>query len=145
MKNWFLGFFIFFVACGPGQNNKAFEKLSSEDQVKFQKYIIQGRDLYLTNCVTCHQKDGQGLKKLIPPLAGSDYLQNNQAKSAQLILNGAWESISVNGIEYNPTMPAHQHLTPLEVAEILTYINNSWGNEYGLVDSNKARKYLKEN
>lgn len=142
MNNWLFAILLFLVACGPGYKNKAFEKLSSSDQKKFQKYLIQGRDLYHTNCASCHQKDGQGLRKLIPPLADSDYLQSNQAKAAQLILYGAWEPIVVKEIEYKPTMPAHKHLTPLEVAEILTYINNSWGNEYGFVDGNKARQYL---
>ncbi|MCB0496108.1 MAG: cytochrome c [Cyclobacteriaceae bacterium] len=141
-----LGYFLLFlllISCGPGYKNKAFEKLSSADKIKFEKYFIQGRDLYKTNCLSCHQKNGQGLKKLIPPLAGSDYLKNNQAKAAQLIMDGAWETIRVNGVDYKPTMPAHKHLTALEVAEILTYINNSWGNEYGLVDGNKAAEYLK--
>ena len=134
--------FLLLISCGPGYKNKAFEKLSSADKIKFEKYFIQGRDLYLANCVSCHQKDGQGLKKLIPPLAGSDFLKNNQAKSAQLILYGAWEPIQVKGVEYKPTMPAHKHLTPLELAELLTYINNSWGNEFGFVDGNKIRDYL---
>lgn len=145
MRNWILGALLFLIACGPGQNNQAFEKLSSEDQVKFQKYFILGRNLYLANCASCHQKEGQGLKKLIPPLANSNFLKANQAKSAQLIAFGAWEPITVNGVAYKPTMPAHKHLTPLEIAEILTYINNNWGNEYGFVDDSKARELLKKN
>ncbi len=136
-------FLIFMTACGPAYNNEAFKKLSTQDQIKYQKYIIQGRDLYKVNCVSCHQKDGKGLKKLIPPLAGSDYLQTNQANSVKLIRNGAKESITVNGIGYPPTMPANTHLTNLEIAEILTYINNSWDNEFGFVDGKKVRQYLK--
>lgn len=134
---------LLFVSCGPGYKNKALEKLSSADQIKFQKYLIQGRDIYLTNCASCHQKDGKGLRKLIPPLAGSDYLKKFQNESAQLIKKGATRNITVNGVNYKPTMPAHEHLTDLEIAEVLTYINNSWGNEFGFVDSKKVEAYLK--
>ncbi len=131
-----VSFFIFliFIGCSPVQNNETFKNLSTEDQHKYQKYIIQGRDLYKANCASCHQANGKGVKKLIPPLAGSDYLKSNQEKSVRLIKNGATTSIQVNGISYLPTMPAHTHLSSLEIAEIMTYINNSWGNEYGFVD-----------
>lgn len=138
-------FLLFLVSsCGPAYKNEAFKKLSTEDQNKFQKYIIQGRDLYNLNCVSCHQKDGNGLKKLIPPLSNADYLRNNQHNIAMLIRFGTKESIEVNGVSYTPTMPSHPHLTNLEIAEILTYINNSWGNEYGFVDGKKVAEYLKQ-
>jgi len=125
---------LFLFSCGPVQNNETFKNLSTNDQNKYQKYIIQGRDLYKANCSSCHQADGKGVKKLIPPLANSDFLNENQSRSIQLIKNGALEPIIVNGISYEPTMPAHAHLSNLEVAEIMTYINNSWGNEFGFVD-----------
>lgn len=136
-------FLISFVSCGPARNNEAFKKLSNKEQNKFQKYLIQGSDLYKLNCASCHQKDGQGLKKLIPPLANSDFLKANQAESIKLIRNGATKSITVNGIAYTPTMPPHPNLTNLEIAEIITYVNNSWGNEFGFVDGKKVEEYLK--
>ena len=134
--------FLMLSSCGPAYKNEAFKALSSKDQNKFQKYLIQGRDLYQLNCASCHQQDGKGLKKLIPPLANSDYLKANQAESIKLIRNGATKSITVNGIAYTPTMPAHSHLSNLEIAEIITYINNSWGNEFGFVDSIKTNLLL---
>ena len=135
--------FLLLISCGPARNNEAFKKLSSKEQNKFEKYIIQGRDLYKLNCASCHQKDGQGLKRLIPPLANSDFLKANQAESIKLIRNGATKSITVNGIAYTPTMPAHPHFSNLEIAEIITYINNSWGNEFGFVDGKQVKGYLK--
>ncbi len=134
--------FLFFISCGPASNNEALNKLSTADQYKYQKYIIQGRDLYTTNCASCHQADGKGVKKLIPPLAGSDYLKSNQAKSVHLIKYGASEAITVNGIAYQPTMPPHA-LSSLEIAEIMTYINNSWGNEFGFVNGRQVKEHLK--
>lgn len=136
-------FLFFFASCGPARNNDAFKSLSTEDQNKFQKYLIQGRDLYTIHCLPCHQADGNGLKKLIPPLAGADYLKNNQLKSVLLIKYGAKEPITINGVDYLPTMPPQPTLTNLEIAEIITYINNSWGNEFGFVDGKMVKEYLK--
>lgn len=138
----FLFILIIAFSCGPARDNKAFKSLSSKDQNKFEKYLIQGRSLYTTHCLPCHQADGNGLKKLIPPLAGADYLKNNQIKSVHLIKYGATQSIIVNGIDYLPTMPPQPALSNLEIAEIMTYINNSWGNEYGFIDSKKVKEYL---
>lgn len=144
MKSILISFVLFLIlfSCGPAYKNEAFKLLSTQDQNKFQKYLIQGRDLYKVNCSSCHQLDGNGLKKLIPPLAHSDYLRNNQSKSVILIRNGATQPITVNGVSYTPTMPAHPTLTNLEIAEIITYINNSWGNEFGFVDGKMVKKYL---
>lgn len=140
-------YFTFFIliSCGPAHDNNAFQKLSTEDQNKFQKYLIQGRKLYQVNCASCHMEDGMGLKKLIPPLANSDYLKAKQTESIKLIKQGATHNITVNGISYMPTMPPHPNLTHLEIAEIITYINNSWGNEYGFVDGKQVEKYLNPN
>ena len=129
--------FLLLSGCGPATTNETFQKLSPTDQLKYQKYIIQGRELYLANCASCHQKDGQGVKKLIPPLAGSDFLKFNQQKSMELIRHGATEPITVLRQTYPPTMPGHPHLSHLEMAELMTYINNSWGNEFGFVDGKK--------
>lgn len=146
-KNFSLSSFLFFIfvfsACGPAYKNEAFKKLSTKDQNKYQKYLIQGRDLYITRCMSCHQEDGNGVKSLMPPLANSDYLKANQANSAKLIHQGTPDEIIVNNIPYLPSMPAHPDLSNLEIAEVLTYINNSWGNEYGFVDSKKVMEYLK--
>ncbi len=139
-----ISFFIIllFLGCGPARNNETFKKLSTEEQNKYQKYIIQGRDLFKLNCASCHQTDGKGLKKLIPPLAKSDFLRENQTKSIHLIKYGASEPITVNGISYQPTMPPHPHLSNLEIAEIMTYINNSWGNEFGFMDGKMVSGFL---
>ncbi len=144
-SSFYISIFMFFVfmGCGPARNNETFKRLSTKEQNKYQKYIIQGRDLYKANCVSCHQANGKGVKKLIPPLAGSLYLKENQKLVVELIKNGSKEAITVNGISYSPTMPAHAHLTHLEIAEIMTYINNSWGNEFGFVDGKYIYTLLK--
>jgi hypothetical protein len=81
--------------------------------------------------------DGQGLRGVIPPLAKVDYLKSNQADLPCLLRYATKDTIIVNGRLYPPQMPAHD-LTNLELAEVITYINNSWGNELGLMSVKKV-------
>ena len=139
---YFLGFLL--IGCGPGAGNKVYNNLEDNEKIKFEKYLIQGKAIYREGCINCHQGNGRGLRKLIPPLANSDYLINNQVNVVCLIKNGAHASIMVNGIDYPATMPAHADLTNLEIAEVLTYINNSWGNEIGFVEAKEVSDWLKQ-
>jgi len=109
---------------------------------KFQQYFVQGQALYEKHCSNCHQKNGQGLGRLYPPLALSDFLQNNFEKSMCLMKYGIQGEITVNGKSYNKTMPAIPSLTELEIAEIATYIGNSWGQEQGLIDVTRSSKII---
>lgn len=104
----------------------------ANEEIKLEQYMVQGKLLYKTNCANCHMETGEGLAKLFPPLKGSDYLLSDVKRAACIIKNGSVEEITVNGVKYNQMMPANAQLTTIEIAEILTYITNSWGNENGL-------------
>lgn len=126
--------FIVLLACLISCTGKKDGKLNStKEQVKFEQYLVEGQTLYITHCSNCHQAEGQGLARLFPPLAKSDYLMSDVGRAACNIRNGLKGEILVNGVTYNQPMPAIPDLTNLEIAEILTYISNSWGNNHGLV------------
>jgi mono/diheme cytochrome c family protein len=109
---------------------------------KFQQYYVQGEQLYVKHCGNCHQKSGKGLGRLYPPLASSDFLKNNFKEAICLIKYGLKGEVRVNAVLYNKPMPGVVSLTELEVAEIATYICNSWGNERGLIDVSLASSTL---
>ncbi len=127
-------------ACGTSTDQK--DKLSRKDQIKLKQYIIEGKQLYTLHCSNCHQKDGTGLGKLIPPLANADYMAEDLNRTVCLIKNGIAGEIVVNGQQYNQPMPANPKLTPLEVAEITTYIYNTWGNEKRIILVNDVAEIL---
>ena len=131
------------LACSPGSGNATYQSLSDTERVKFGKYMILGKTIYIDNCNNCHQANGQGLQGIIPPLAQSDFLKNNQQRIPQLLRFGTKDTITVNGRTYPPLMPAHK-ISNLELAEVITYINNSWGNEYGFVSVKKVDELLKK-
>jgi cytochrome c551 len=116
---------------------------SSQDQ-KLQRYYVQGEELYVKNCSNCHQKNGKGLGLLYPPVDVSDYMDTNFNDVICLMEMGREGELIVNGRSYNKPMPAFPSLTDLEIAEITTYLYNSWGRQKGLVDVGEVTKIIEE-
>lgn len=102
----------------------------------------QGRALYEQHCANCHMKDGQGLALLIPPLAGADYLRDYPAAVVQGVRYGMTGPMVVNGRTYNEAMPANSELSEFQIVNIVNYINQAWGNDYGQITVAQARAWL---
>lgn len=93
------------------------------------KSIANGKKVYTNNCMNCHMEDGKGLEGAFPPVAKSDYLKRPPKDLIAVILKGQSGEIKVNGVVYNGMMPAQDYLPDEEIADVLNYINNSWGNK----------------
>ena len=91
--------------------------------------MTDGKALYSKHCASCHRLDGTGAPGLIPPLGHTDWVTGNKIRLIQVVLNGLSEPIDVNGITYDQEMPAYASLTDEELASILSYIRNSFGNK----------------
>jgi len=135
---------IAIFSCGRYEefSNSATENYTNAKMQKYAKYMIQGKQLYTTHCSNCHQENGNGLGKLFPPLAESDYMLADIPRSICIIKNGLKREIEVNGKTYNQAMPALDRLSNLEIAEISTYIYNSWGNEKGMIELETVEESL---
>ncbi|HZX74561.1 MAG TPA: cytochrome c [Cyclobacteriaceae bacterium] len=114
---------------------------NSNQSAKFQQYYVQGEQLYLQHCGNCHQKNGSGLGLLYPPLNTSDFMDNHVEESICLIKNGASGEMIVNQKQFNHEMPTLP-LTELEVAEISTYIYNSWGRQHEIIEVQQVETAL---
>lgn len=90
-----------------------------------------GKILYDNFCVNCHGENGENLAELIPPLANSDYLTAYKDKLACLIYYGYDGKMTVNGKEYNQQMPGNPNLNDIDIANLINYINNHFGNNNG--------------
>ncbi len=94
---------------------------------KLAESIARGEEIYVDFCMQCHLPNGKGTPNVFPPLAGSDWLINKRKESIHSIKYGLNGPIQVNGKPYNSAM------TPLgledeEIADVMNYIMNSWGN-----------------
>ena len=100
--------------------------------------VDAGKALFAGTCSTCHQPDGKGMEGVFPPLANSDYIKADPKRLPQVILHGLVGPVKVNGKDYNSNMPPMSQLTDDEVANISTYVLNSWGNPGGRVTKAEA-------
>ena len=102
---------------------------SSHSQANTLKGSIErGNEVYTDFCMACHLPNGKGVEKVYPPLAQSDYLIKNRLASIKAIKFGMQGEITVNGKKYNNVM-APLGLSDDEVADVMNYISNSWGNK----------------
>ncbi|RSK33222.1 c-type cytochrome [Hymenobacter metallilatus] len=88
----------------------------------------EGAKLYATHCASCHGDQGQGLQRLIPPVAASDYVAQRRADLPCLIRKGMKGPLVVNGIGYNQVMPGHEDLTDSQITNLLNFLQTNWGN-----------------
>lgn len=89
--------------------------------------IADGKSIYAKTCFACHQPTGEGIANAFPPLAKSDYLNDDVNRAIEIVLKGKTGEMIVNGKKYNSVMTA-QTLTDSEIANVLTYVYNTWDN-----------------
>ncbi len=90
--------------------------------------IKNGKEVYTTFCQNCHMEDGKGQAGVFPPLAKSDYLAKPTKTLIENIMNGQTGEIVVNGKKYNGQMLPYNYLTDEQIADVINYMKNSWGN-----------------
>jgi nitrite reductase (NO-forming) len=95
----------------------------------FFQHSKTGKEVYIQFCQSCHMENGEGAEGLYPPLAKTRYLKNSK-KIIDIILNGQFGEVKVNGKKYNTDMPAQDYLTDEQIADVLTYIRSNWENKY---------------
>lgn len=101
--------------------------------------LAAGEALFVTNCSACHQTTGLGLPGAFPPLANSDSFAGlKPVDAAKNILKGKTGVFVANGVEYNSIMPAMSQLSDEDVAAVVTYVFNSWGNQGGSLTAEEA-------
>jgi nitrite reductase (NO-forming) len=105
----------------------------------------QGKAVYMQTCFVCHQPEGQGVIGQIPPLAKADFVtSNNHDDLIRGVLFGRTGEITVNGKKYNAVMTPQNNLSDDDVANVLTYVRNSWGNSATPVSSRDVARIRQE-
>lgn len=116
----------------PGDKKVVVAKAKNKvEQIQF------GKRIYEQNCLACHQANGMGVPGAFPPLAKSDFLNKDKSRAIKAVLMGLTGEITVNGKKYNSVMPA-QRLNADQVANVLTYVYNSWGNNGSTVSPSEV-------
>ncbi|RZM08419.1 MAG: cytochrome c [Pedobacter sp.] len=114
----------------------------SDEQIEYMRYYTGGYTLYQANCQNCHGKTGEGLSALMPPLTDTTFISLNRNKLPCYVKNGVSGMLKVSGKFYDNKMPP-ANLSPIEIAKVLTYVGNSFGNKQGLINVEEVGKSLK--
>jgi len=88
----------------------------------------RGQAVYSRTCMSCHQPTGMGLPPLYPPLAGSEWVSKDASIAVRNIVNGMQGPVTVKGVKYNSMMPPVAGVSDRDIADVVTYVNNSFGN-----------------
>ena len=139
-KPFILAIALLFISCNDlkkhanlsNNEGRASEKSLSDDkseatQQALKKSMARGELIYSDFCIQCHLPMGEGVPEIYPPLAGSDWLVKKRTESIRAIKFGQNGEIKVNGKIYNGAM-APMGLTNEEIADVMNYVMNSWGN-----------------
>ncbi len=104
---------------------------SSQPDLKIS--MQRGKKVYDTYCLTCHQADGAGVPRMNPPLIKTTYVLGDKKRLINIILKGFNEAVEINGDYYDNPMPAQPQLNDQQIADVLTYVRNSFGNKASAV------------
>ena len=136
MDKWISPVFDAALAVLKGQQIKAEAPLVFETQLTGvdKQQFLRGSEVYLRDgyCTTCHQKDGNGLPEAqFPPLTGSEWVQGDEDRLIRLVLHGLVGPIEVKGVKYPGAVPMtpFKFLKDEEVADVLTFVRNAFGNK----------------
>jgi len=127
-----LFFVVFFISfsCGNQANSK--EQFDNEENIAEapipRMVMDKGEEIYRKHCLACHQADGSGNPGMFPPLSDTKTVNGDKDKLIDIVLNGQEGEIEVKGEIYNQVMVPHSFLNDEEIASVLTFIRNNFGN-----------------
>lgn len=127
---------LFFAACGGAKNeaeqtetNKTEEVKSEPSETVAKAEVPRGQGIYKTYCQVCHQADGNGVPGMNPPLTQTEWVLGDKERLIGVVLNGLSGEIEIKGEIYNNVMASHSFLTDKQIADVLTYVRSSFGND----------------
>ena len=116
----------------PAASSNVFVK-ASDEQMK------RGAAVYARTCIACHQPTGLGLPPVFPPLANAPIVAGNPELPVKFILQGLMGPITVNGMTYNSMMPPVAGVSDADIADVLTYVRQSFGNQANAVTADQVK------
>lgn len=111
--------------------------IAAQDPLTISKQ--RGKKVYDLYCLACHQADGGGVPRMNPPLSKTTYVLGDKKVLIGIVLKGLDEPIEINGDTYTNIMAPHDFLKDQEIADVLTYVRNSFGNKASLVTAAEVK------
>lgn len=110
----------------------------AKPKTALQASMDRGQQVYHDQCLACHQVDALGTEEMNPPLVGTKEVLGDKTALVRIVLNGL-KGVQVGGEDYRNTMAPHKDLTDRQIADVLTYIRNSFGNKASAVSAAQVK------
>ena len=107
--------------------------LAAPVQAPMQASITRGKVVYQQVCLACHQVDAGGVQGMTPTLVKTTYVLGPKTPLIKIVLNGMTGAVTINGDDFHNVMAPHSDLTDQQIADVLTYVRNSFGNKASAV------------
>ena len=146
MKRGFIIGVFFLLAVQVAQSQTSQKKTAptktttkSTASSSLKSTMQRGELVYKSVCLTCHQADGGGVPRMNPPLIKTKWVLGDKTKLITLMLKGMNEPIEIEDEEYHNPMPPHTELNDQQIADVLTFVRNSFGNKASMVTSSEVK------
>jgi mono/diheme cytochrome c family protein len=126
------------------EKRKMLSHIRTPDEIKDnldKNKVVPGAKVYDIYCRSCHQKDGKGDGLRFPPLDNSEWVTGDKKKLIDIVLNGLQGPIEVKKKPYSGSMPQHSFLKDEDIAQVLTYIRQNFGNNASVVSPGDVNKF----
>lgn len=140
---------VSFLSCQNASENKKVDPVSAEKlATEISKSLPSapagkehpGKAVYSQYCLTCHQADGTGVPNMHPPLTPGSWVGKDPYELIAIMMKGLSGKIEVNGEVYKNFMPSHAQLTDEQLADVLSYVRSSFGNNFEPVTPEMVKK-----
>jgi mono/diheme cytochrome c family protein len=140
--------FIFLLLLIPSLLKAQTKKLVTKPSTKvattpsagtLKTLITRGQIVYAKYCLTCHQVDGSGVPNLNPPLIKTKWTLGPKTIMIQQVLKGSNGKVEIDGDTFSNTMPPLKTLTDQQIADVLTYVRNNFGNKASMVTATEVK------
>lgn len=101
---------------------------------------LPGKAVYAQYCLSCHQADGSGVPGMHPPLTAGSWVGKDSNELIAIMMKGLSGQIEVNGEVYKNFMPSHAQLSDEQIADVLSYVRSSFGNNFESITLDMVKK-----
>ena len=101
--------------------------------------IARGKEVYLQQCLACHQADAMGVQGMNPPLVKTKWVLGDKTTLVQVVLKGMTGEVDIDGDFYHNVMAPHADLSDQQIADVLTYVRNNFGNKASAVTAAEVK------
>jgi mono/diheme cytochrome c family protein len=133
-----VSFFIFLLLLLGMVRVSAQENHCVVKKSPYRLSMDSGKKIYTLQCLTCHQADGLGAEPINPPLTGKQ-VSGDKKKLIEIVIRGLNTHEEIDGVKYQNVMPPNPEIKDQQIADVLTYIRNSFGNKAASVKVSEVK------